>query len=204
MTYIQFLYGSRARGEADRLSDTDLLLVSDGADADYSWFEMARLRNYGSLFMWHLQLEAQVVESDGDGRSQWEALVSDIPNYQRVDQDLDAFETVLDDVSLALQAGDTSLPFEGDVLARTIRHAAILACYLAGEPNFSRYGAVERTLALPRSSPKPNLPFIRLYDCVLQPSEVTIRSRDLLEWVAYGMELVAWMRATHVVAEERR
>jgi len=194
MTYIKLLYGSRARGEADELSDTDLLLVSDAADADYSWADMARLRDYGSLFMWHLRLEAQVVESDGDGNSQWEALSSDIPSYQRVTEDLDAFETVLDDVARALRVGDTPLHFEGDVLARTLRHAAILACYLAGSPNFSRYGAVNQAMAMPHGCAAPSLPFERMYDCVLQPQRLSLRSNDLVEWVDYGLELVERMR----------
>lgn len=202
MTYVKLLYGSRARGEADELSDTDLLLVSDAVDADYSWSEIAVLRDYGSLFMWHLRLEAHVIDSDGDGRARWEALSSDIPKYRRVGQDLDAFEAVLNDVARALRRGDTTLLFEGDVLARTIRHAAILACYQLGRPNFSRYGAVDQTFALRSASAVPSLPFERLYDCVLRPRSLSLRPNDVVEWVDYGLELIVQMRTDQLEARE--
>lgn len=196
MTFVKLLYGSRARGEADSLSDSDVLVVCDHREAaDYSWSDIDQLREYGSLFLWHLHLEARVLDADEAGRVRWEHATSSLPPYRRVADDLDAFRTVLDDVARSLDEGDADPKFEGAVLARTIRHAAILTCFLAGEPNFSRYGAVARaTEILGIHTPRAGR-FEELYDLVLRPAAVSAPDgATLSEWVQIGAGLVTNMR----------
>lgn len=197
MTFVKLLYGSRARGEADSLSDTDILMVGDDGDAaDYSWSDIGQLREYGSLFLWHLHLEARVLDADEAGRARWERATSDLPPYGRVADDLEAFRTVLDDVARSLRNGDTGSDFEGAVLARTIRHAAILACYLVGEPNFSRYGAVARATEIFEIHTPRVGRFEELYDLVLRPGAASDPDGAMLsDWVQVGAALVSKMRS---------
>lgn len=200
MTFVKLLYGSRARGEADSLSDTDVLIVCDHLDtADYSWSEIDKLGEYGSLFLWHLHLEARVLDADEPGRARWENATSGLPPYSRVASDLEAFRTVLDDVLCSLNQSDADPEFEGGVLARTIRHAAILACFLVGEPNFSRYGAVARAMEIFDLPTPRTARFEDLYDLVLRPGSVSAPAVSTLsEWVQVGAELVSNMRGMEV------
>jgi hypothetical protein len=192
--YLQLLYGSNARGEADALSDVDELWVSDDVSADYSWQDLQRLRSYGSLFLWHLHLEAKVLKADAEGRDRWAAITDRLPRYARAEQDMRAFEHVLGDVKDALHMGDTGIAFEAGVLARTVRHAAILACFIAGKPNFSRYRAVAEAARLLEVDAPRVFPFECLYDAVLRPDEFVCTSSTLLAWVDFGFALVSRMR----------
>lgn len=196
MTFVTLLYGSRARGEADSLSDTDILTVGDQLEvADYSWSDIDRLRAYGSLFLWHLHLEGRVLDGDEAGRERWERATAGLPPYGRVVDDLDAFETVLEDVARSLVEPEVDLKFEGAVLARTIRHAAILACFLGGKPNFSRYGAVTRATENLGIRTPHSAPFETLYDLLLRPgAQSRLASATLSEWVEVGVRLVSSMR----------
>ena len=197
MTFVTILYGSRARGEADSLSDTDVLTICDRPDlADYSWSDIDRLREYGSLFLWHLHLEGRVLDADEEGRVRWQRAISSLPSYGRAADDLDAFQTVLEDVARSLRDGDADREFEGGVLARTIRHAAILACFLVGAPNFSRYGAVARSMEIFGIATPCAGRFEELYDLVLRPDAVSAPDgATLCEWVQAGEGLVANMRS---------
>src|SRR5262245_46459624 len=73
--FAVWLYGSVARGDADELSDTDVLLISDASDhpipavqavaeasvSHYTWGQITSLAEVGSLFLHHLRLEGRVV-----------------------------------------------------------------------------------------------------------------------------------------------
>jgi hypothetical protein len=197
MTFVKLLYGSRARGEADFLSDTDVLIVSDDPDAaDYSWSDIGQLREYGSLFLWHLHLEARLLDADEAGRVRWQEATSGLPPYGRMADDLKAFRVVLGDVARSLYYGDADSEFEGAVLARTIRHAAILACFLAGAPDFSRYGAVARATEIFEIPTPAAARFQELYDLVLRPGAASAPDvATLSDWVEVGARLVSNMQA---------
>src|SRR5680860_1183736 len=127
MTFVKLLYGSHARGEADARSDIDLLTIDDAGAADYTWSDLNQLRDYGSLFLWHLRLEGVILNADDAGASEWASIIQGLPAYTRARQDCDAFEVVLRDVLRSPDDGGVPMAFEGAVVARTIRHAAILA-----------------------------------------------------------------------------
>jgi hypothetical protein len=53
-----------------------------------------------------------------------------------------AYRKAVSDVRLSLLSAGC-VPFELSVLAATLRHAAVLGCYIIGNPNFGRISAIE-------------------------------------------------------------
>lgn len=153
-----WLYGSAARGDADYRSDVDVLVVGDGqfspatvgldltvTPSHYSWPEIENMARYGSLFLHHIRLEGQPLVETSSRRLR--NLLDALPPYARADQELDSFEQVVTDVATSVKR-DHSPAFELAVLGTAARHAAILGCYLIGDPEFGRHRAFEKLLPL--------------------------------------------------------
>ena len=152
-----WLYGSHSRGDSDAWSDIDVLIVGPPLPSEeiaqlvpnldagplhvscYSWSEFEAMGRYGSLFLHHLSAEGKALRHDGDAEARMKNLLSALPAYGLAPRDLTAFRTTVRDVKDGLSRG---LPpaFELAVLGGVARHASVLACYLAGHPNFGRKG----------------------------------------------------------------
>jgi hypothetical protein len=150
------LYGSYARGDADMISDVDVLVVGPTLPkageiagllpascegplhtSHYTWVEVGAMSKYGSLFLHHIAAEARAMRYEGGAKKrQWDMLASLRP-YQLAGRDLSAFRATVCDVEAGLRAG---LPpcFELAVLGGVARHASVLGCYMAGRPTFGR------------------------------------------------------------------
>jgi len=150
------LYGSHARGDADLISDVDVLVIGQVQPevseiaallpascegplhtSHYTWTEFYVMSEYGSLYLHHLAAEAIVIRYEGNARRRiWDMLVSLRP-YRLAERDLSAFRATVRDVEDGLRAG---LPpcFELAVLGGVARHASVLGCYVAGTPTFGR------------------------------------------------------------------
>ena len=154
--FAVWVYGSVARGDADELSDTDVLLISDASDhpvpavqavpeasvSHYTWGQITSLAEVGSLFLHHLRLEGRVVGGTAAGRVRSVELVSSIGPYRLYRRDIAGFRQVLHDIACAQTSGSTP-EYELAVLGTLARHSSIVAAYLLGEPCFSRYGAFD-------------------------------------------------------------
>ena len=155
-----WLYGSSARGDGDHLSDLDVLLVGPGgrstavtvdrafgrrsvAVSRYSWSEIRHMASYGSLFLHHVRLEGRVVDEEACCEGELRRILDGLGEYTRAGKDVAAFTTVLADVRESLAHGDV-VAYELGVLATVLRHAAILGCWLIGEPRFGRVAPVEQ------------------------------------------------------------
>ena len=75
-------------------------------------------------------------------RGRLRSILNALPSYQRVKQDVAVYREAVHDVRLSLEHGG-SVPFELSVLATTLRHAAVLGCYVIRRPNFGRYSAIQ-------------------------------------------------------------
>lgn len=152
--HVVVLFGSRARGDCDDFSDEDVLVVTDDTSSRefhkpdvtpvvHDWREFQAMRDYGSLFLLHLQLEARVLSGTDAGKREYRTLTSSLPNYCRAASDIRIFERALLDASESISRGDGSVWFEMSSVATVCRHACILGCYLLGYPDFGRYSAVQ-------------------------------------------------------------
>lgn len=153
------LFGSRARGDADHLSDVDVAVFVNARDMEtlthikheitegtvhprvalsvYSKRTAENLARSGSLFLWHLNLEGKVL-LDREG---WlHLLLSNLEPYgkEKALRDLATFENVLADVRLALDHGETTLVFEAATTFAIIRNLGIISTHTMGAPCFGR------------------------------------------------------------------
>jgi len=162
-----WLYGSRARGDSDHESDTDVLVVS-GLDADvpdivrrleyprvtvsrYSWPEIEAMWSYGSLFLCHVALEGHRLQGDSERSEHLPRLLASLPSYTRGMEDHRAFGDAVREGIASLEDGGWP-DFECSVIATVARHAAILGAYCMGEPAFGReepFRIVGRALGYP-------------------------------------------------------
>lgn len=155
--YMLALYGSKARGDDDSSSDTDLLYIADDHDpapvddvdhqfcvSRYNWDEFRRMHETGSLFLLHLKMQSRPLSFDREGFAAYSQLLASLPEYANSRRDVAAFRISVADIRQALDSADTDVAFELGHLATTVRHASILGCYLLDIPEFGRYAAVKR------------------------------------------------------------
>ena len=154
-----WLYGSYARGQADDLSDCDVLAISDipiqketaaklsGLSetplsiSRYSWIELDSMAAYGSLFLQHLRLEGKCLYEGPGFEGRLAELLNRLGPYRRACFDLKCYRDCIGDVYDSLSQPSSAL-YEVSVLATVIRHASILGCFLLGVPDFGRFSPV--------------------------------------------------------------
>ena len=155
-----WVYGSVARGDADRVSDFDVLVVGpesgelgtvmmaagicrdEASISRYSWDEVVGMAKYGSLFLHHVRLEGRTVYESDTCKGRLRTILSELGEYALAPRDVRGFKTVLGDVAESLRQGGAEA-FELSVLGTVIRHASILGCWLLGKPTFGRLAPVE-------------------------------------------------------------
>lgn len=153
---VVLLYGSHARGDADEISDVDVLVVGSTSlktdeitmllpascegplhTSHYTWLEFGAMSEYGSLFLHHIAAEARAILYEGGAQKRLGDILASLGPYRFAARDLCAFRATVCDVEVGLRAG---LPpcFELAVLGGVARHASVLACYMSGSPTFGR------------------------------------------------------------------
>jgi predicted nucleotidyltransferase len=161
--FATWLYGSHARGDADELSDIDMLVISESVDdpidvsdlypersasvTRYTWAELEGMVESGSLFLLHLELEGRPLTESPSVKGRLAAALSRLGRYKFAARDAQGFSDVLSDVRHSLWDGG-SLVYELATLGTVVRHTAILGCAMAGQPCFSRYEPVRRVSEL--------------------------------------------------------
>ena len=114
-TQAVWLYGSHARGDADALSDVDVLVVSESSDEPvsidcidlpsrqlsvtrYTWTEIDGMVDAGSLFLRHLQMEGQPASETLLAKGRLDSSLARLGPYRMARRDVRGFEEVLSDV----------------------------------------------------------------------------------------------------------
>lgn len=220
-----WLYGSDARGDTDRKSDSDVLVISDSppsrqivaqiAQADlarlaisqYSWPEIEGMASYGSLFLHHVRLEGRPLFEGNGVSGRLRGILSVLGPYRRAPVDLRSFRLTVSDIRKSLSEGG-SLTFELSVLGTVVRHTAILACYISGHPTFGRIEPVRKLVNLWNLD--PNLPslFVELYNSRLYTDYRSEAPSDVSMDAAYDwcdrLEEILDQLEVHAHEHERR
>ncbi|MGD0715134.1 MAG: nucleotidyltransferase domain-containing protein [Gaiellaceae bacterium] len=218
-----WIYGSVARGDADDHSDVDVLVAGDG-DGDgwqlalaghpmlaaltdegrklspmrFAWHELDAMAAYGSLFLHHLRLEGRPLTQPPDDGLR--VLLKALPPYQRAAEEIRAFRTVLQDVRRST-LGPHSPAFELAVIATALRHAFILGCYVAGQPDFGRTSPFRRlcpALGQPdrMAADLAMLYEFRLYQHERAPAPFRAMTTDVHKWLKTAEALFATIQET--------
>jgi hypothetical protein len=209
--FASWLYGSHARGDADELSDIDVLVISDFVDENidlesvdpifqrasvtrYTWIELEGMVECGSLFLRHLQMEGRPLIESPSVRGRLSAALARLGRYRLANRDVQGFTQVLNDVKNSLFC-EGSVVFELATLGTVVRHASILGCAIAGQHCFSRLEPVRRISGLWATPGKWDSDFEFLYQYRLYadgrlsdppPSSVALAS----QWCYRAGELV--------------
>ena len=152
-----YLYGSMARGDAFNGSDCDLLIVvNDCSEEVYNKIKKAtslwnsnlmlevaiyqmsllkKMQEIGSLFLWHIKLEAKKVYSNGDHFTE---LLSNLADYSNSGAAITEYREIMNDI-INDNADDADvIAYNLSIMATLIRNTCIICCSLIGNKQFGR------------------------------------------------------------------
>jgi predicted nucleotidyltransferase len=175
------LFGSRARGDAETCSDTDILCVMEtvrnevkseaedlirrvyGADISVSFYSSRRLGEmfeYGHLFAWHIYNESRFLP--GFSKCDWIETLGKPRPYTDAVRDVRELAEIMSSIPENLMECPANAIFEAGLLCLCLRNIAMsLSWYSAHGLSFSRFVPFEITPPFP--GPPINLNCYRQY-----------------------------------------
>lgn len=170
-----YVFGSVARGDQDRMSDTDVLLVYDKlldsrlqADAraqvssamstqctfaEYSRGHLTRMFKEGHLFAWHLHLEARPIPGWESQQDYLHSFPSPEP-YTRGLVDAINFSDLLKTAQQSIILGSKSPVYEAGIAYVALRNVGMsLSSSVLGLPCFNRFAPFDVSAHLRLSPP---------------------------------------------------
>lgn len=162
-----WLFGSYARGEQDRYSDIDLLVIIQDCDGEeyrrikmqlsqelgmplewislYEMHKIQEMARQGSYFMWHIKQEGRQLYARGSFQKD---ILANLPEYQNAWQDLEDYSIICKDIRCSLAEQYVDITYELSVLASIIRNTSMTIDFLKGKMVFGRIQSVETCNAI--------------------------------------------------------
>lgn len=154
------LYGSMARKDYDLFSDKDVLILLENIDINeglafknslinnparknenfslYCYDDFLRMAQKGSLFMWHLKLQGNIIYSKNNIV---EKIFIELQPYRNYAQDLKYYSELLGDVKNSSRIYKTRNEVDLALLFTIARNTCMLICFKYGTPRFGRSDA---------------------------------------------------------------
>jgi len=155
------LFGSKARGDDDSISDIDIfILINDCSEEELilhkkeivntlhvpaDWISVYRqssvtaMHNYGSYFLWHIKREGKILFSKNQFLEQ---ILDSLPAYSGVEEDLKDYLVICQDIEKSISLDENTLLFEMATLASLARNTCIAVSYKKGRMVFGRLDPV--------------------------------------------------------------
>jgi hypothetical protein len=179
------IFGSKARGDDDSSSDTDVLVIYEGiplpndrentltliksrvgSNVDVAEYSLSRIRHFflsGDLFAWHLFQESKKLFSrssdliDSLGKPQ---------PYTSARKDISGFASLLNTVPRNMKEHPENVTFEAGLLYLATRNIAMsLSWSLEGNTDFSRHAAINLSKKNGAPFPIPESKYNELICC---------------------------------------
>lgn len=153
-----YAFGSVCRGEIDQGSDIDMLACIEGTETTidanqfsiYTYDKLRDLWRIGNPFVWHLHLESKLVFSSDE--KDFLSELGKPSKYTDIKSDLAKFSELFNSSSHALLSGPKNAVFNLSCIFLAVRNAAMCYSIYSGNPEFSRYSALNIQPALPLAS----------------------------------------------------
>lgn len=151
------LFGSTARKDGDAYSDKDVFVLCNDIQLNellrlkndfisqrinqkegiccYRYKDVVLMAKNGSLFLWHLKLQGNIIFSKGEVIEKIFKLLKPYQNYKN---DLDYYEILLNDVKESFTRWKELTEFDLSLLFTIARNICILLCYKRDIPKFGR------------------------------------------------------------------
>lgn len=154
-----YIFGSTVRGEMEKNSDIDVLVITNNETtrknipSTWSVYPEETIEKYyetGRLFAWHLHLEAKCIFSNHTVPF-LEKLGTPNP-YNLHQDDFESLHSILLDSLNEIKTGTNSPIFEIGIIYTALRDMAMIASTkLLANPNFSRYSPYALPINFPLS-----------------------------------------------------
>ncbi|MGG1922846.1 nucleotidyltransferase domain-containing protein [Chryseobacterium sp. NRRL B-14798] len=146
-----YIFGSVVRGEIDKFSDIDMLIIKDNNEnlkdispevySIYTYDRIGDLWKEGNPFAWHLYLESKCVFTDN--KVSFIKSLGRPNNYKNLKKDLYKFYKLYQDSQKSILESQHSTDFDLSMIFLAIRNfAACFSLGFVGKANFTRDSAI--------------------------------------------------------------
>lgn len=156
------LFGSVARGDADRQSDIDICAfvradsyeelvqikrsiarakkIPNDSVTIFNLHTLRAMCQKGSLLLWHIRLEGRILFDPNDVLK---SALEDLVSFQGYEEEISIYRELLDDVKSTALENEILVQLDLHILFLVIRNVSILLTYKHGRPTFGRRSAYE-------------------------------------------------------------
>lgn len=210
-----YLFGSVARKDDDEFSDIDILIVINECNENeyikykknfsrilqipiewislYRFSKIEKMQQKGSYFLWHIKKEGIKLFSR---YGELESLLKILPRYNYIEEDLNEYNQILNDIENELDNNEISINYELSVLASLVRNTCIALAYINNRFDFGRKSVIITCKDIYKEKIEFSLEeYEELYTYRLNQTGKILYVKDsniefLIKWIEYEKKLL--------------